>query len=75
MTGNTYLEIKLLKNLMSKLFCYNNLGIRKIKDFLKISNEKIFFTLESNNTKYIIPFKFISWSNFVERYHNFHSDI
>ena len=53
-----------------KTFCYNNQGTRKIKDFLKLSYEEIYFTLQSNSTKYIKYFKFISWPNFMERYHN-----
>ena len=45
--------MKLLKNVFFKTVCYNNQGIKKIKDFLKFSNEEIYFTLQSSNNKYI----------------------
>ena len=34
-----------------KIFCYNNQGTKKVKDFQKLSNKEIYFTLQSNNTK------------------------
>ena len=61
--------MKLIKNLFSKL-CYNNKGTRKIKDFQKHPNKKIYFSFQSNNTKYIQTFNFIPWPNLMEGYHN-----
>ena len=52
-----------------KTFYYNNKGTRKLKGFQKLSNKKIHFIPQSNSTKYNKPFKFISWSNFLEGYH------
>ena len=49
-----------------KTFDYNNLGTRKIKVFQKLYYKEIHFTLQSNNTKYIEPFNFISYLNFLE---------
>ena len=34
-----------------------------------------YFTLQSNGTKYNKPFKFISWSNFLEEHHILSPDI
>ena len=36
------------------MFCYNNKVTRKVKvkDFQKLSNKEIYFTLQSNSTKY-----------------------
>ena len=42
-----------------KIFCYNNKVTREVKDFQKLSNKEIYFTLQSNSTKYKKPFKFI----------------
>ena len=53
-----------------KIFCFNNKGTTKIKDLQNLSNREIYFTLQSNNTKYIKPFKLISWPNFIEGYQN-----
>ena len=55
-------------------FCYNYQGARKIKSFLIGSDEKICLILQSNNTKYIKTFKFISWLIFMEKYHNLGPD-
>ena len=44
-------------------------GTWKVKDFPKLSNKEIYFTLQSNSTKYNKPFKFISWPNFLEGHH------
>ena len=55
-------------------FYYNNPSTRKIKGFLKLSNEKICLILQSNDTKHIKTFKFISWPSFMERYHKLSSD-
>ena len=49
-----------------KIFCYNNKGNRKVKDFQKLCNKEIYHSLQSNSAKYIKPFKFISWLNFAE---------
>ena len=48
---------------------YNNKGTTKVKDFQKLSYKEIYFTFQSNSTKYNKPFKFISWSNFLEGHH------
>ena len=53
-----------------RTFYYNYQGTRKLKDLYKLSNEEIYFILQSNNTKSIKTFKFISWPNFMKRYHN-----
>ena len=66
--------MKLLKNIFSGLFTTINKGLEK-KYFDKLSSEEIYFILQSNNTKYIKTFKFISWPNFMERYHNLSPDI
>ena len=60
MTGSTKLEKKLLKNPSPRFFYFNNR-----KDLEKHSNQKIYFTHQSSNTKHK-PFQFISWSNFLE---------
>ena len=67
MIGNTYVELKPLKNSFSKLsiHCYNNKGTRKIKDFQKLSNKEIYFTLQYNSTKY----------NFLDGHHILSPDI
>ena len=40
------------KKFLLKTFCCKNKATRKIKDFQKISNKEIYFTLQSNNSKY-----------------------
>ena len=60
MIGSTYLEVKLLNN---------NKCSRKVKDFRKLYNKEVYFILQSNSTKYNKPFKFSSWSNFLEGHH------
>ena len=52
-----------------KTFYYNIKDRRKVKDFQKLSNNEIYFTLQCNSTKYNKPFKFISWPNFLEGHH------
>ena len=47
------------QKLLFKIFSYNKQVTRKIKYFQKRSNKEIYFTLQSNNTKYIKPFMFI----------------
>ena len=42
-----------------KPFSYNNKDNRKVNDFQELSNKEIYFTLQSNSTKYNKPFKFI----------------
>ena len=57
MIGNTYLKPKLLKKKKKKkkkipfkpLYPYK--GTRKVKDFQKLPNKEIYFTLQSNSTK------------------------
>ena len=39
-----------------KTFYYNNKGPRKVKHFQKLSNNEIYFILQSNSTKYEKPF-------------------
>ena len=56
------------KSLLKTLY-YNNKGTRKVKDFQKLSNKKIYFILQSNGTKDSNSFKFISWPNILERHH------
>ena len=34
-----------------KIFCYNNKVTKKIKDFQKLFNKEIYFTLQSNTTE------------------------
>ena len=48
---------------------YNNKGTTKVKDFQKLSYKEVYFTFQSNSTKYNKPFKFISWPNFLEGHH------
>ena len=71
MIRTTYLKLKLLKNLFEKFFIryYNSKGTRKVKDFQKPSNKEIYFTLQSNSTKYNKTFRLISCSNFLEGHH------
>ena len=49
-----------------KVFYFNNRGTRKIKNFQKLSNKDIYFTLQNNNEDYNRPFKFISWQNLFQ---------
>ena len=58
-----------------KIFCYNNKVTRKVKDFQKLSKKEIYFTLQSNSTKYNKPFELISWPNFFEEHHILSPDI
>ena len=63
--------IRLLKNETSqesllKVFYFNNRGKRKIKNFQKLSNKDIYFTLQNNNEDYNKTFKFISWQNLIQ---------
>ena len=57
------------KKSLLKSFYYNNKGITKVKDFQNLSHKEIYFIFQSNSTKYNKPFKFISWSNFLEGHH------
>ena len=47
---------KIRKNPCWRFFCFNNKSTKKIKGFQKLPNKEIYFTLLSNNTKYINPF-------------------
>ena len=63
--------IQLLKNKTSqesllKVFFFNNRGSRKVKNFLKLSNKDIYYTVLNNNKEYNRPFKFISWQNHIQ---------
>lgn len=50
------------QKLLFKIFCFINKATKK-----KLSNKEICFTFRSNNN---FKFKFISWPNFIEGYHN-----
>ena len=57
MIGDTYLELKLLKNpFFKKGYFYNNKVLKNNKGLPKLFNKKIYFTLLSNiiihSTKY-----------------------
>ena len=52
-----------------KTFCYDNKDTREVKIFQKLSDKEIYFTLQSNSTKYKKHFKFILWSNFLDGHH------
>ena len=62
------------KKFLKTSYC-NSKSTRKVKDFQKLSNKEINFTLQSNSTEYNKSFKFISWSNFLELHHIFSSQI
>ena len=49
MTGSTYFELKLLKKNFKTSY-YKNKDTRKVKDFEKLPNKEIYFTLQSNST-------------------------
>ena len=49
-----------------KIFYYNNKVTMKVKDFQKLSNKEIYFTFQSNSTKYNKLFKLISRPNLLE---------
>ena len=51
-----------------KAFCFNYKGFKKIKNFQKLSNKEIYFTLQNNNENLHRPFKFISWTNHIDRH-------
>ena len=48
MNGNIYLKLKLLKRKMPFQALYPYKGTRNVKDFQKLSNKEIYFTLQSN---------------------------
>ena len=86
MTGNTYLGLKLLNFSTSEIsqlellpfknfLLQHNKVTRKAKNFEKLSNKEIYFSLQSNIAKYNKPFKFISWPNFLEGHHILIPDI
>ena len=60
------LKTKTSQQSLLKVFYFNYRGIKKIKNFQKLSNEEIYFTLQNNNENYNRPFKFISWTNHIE---------
>ena len=47
----------------------------KVKDFKKLSNKDIYYSLQSNSAKYNKPFKFIPWPKFLEGHHILSPDI
>ena len=51
-----------------KAFCFNYTGFKKIKNFQKLSNKEIYFTLHNNNENLNRPFKFILWTNHIDRH-------
>ena len=51
MIGNAYLKLKFLKKKIPFKALYPYRGTRKVKDFQKLSNKEIYFTLQSNNNK------------------------
>ena len=51
MIGNTYLKLKLLKRKTPFKVLYPYKNTRKVKDFQKLSDRDIYFTLQSNSTK------------------------
>ena len=70
MIGNSYLKLKLLKRKIPFKALYSYKGTRKVEYFQILCNKEIYFTLQSNSTKwYKKPFKFISCSNFLEGHH------
>ena len=48
MNGNIYLKLKLLKRKIPFKALYPYKGTRNIKEFQKLSNKEIYFTLQSN---------------------------
>ena len=48
MNGNIYLKLKLLKRRIPFKALYPYKGTRNVKDFQKLSNKEIYFTLQSN---------------------------
>ena len=64
-----FLRTETSQKYLLKTLYFNKKDTRKVKDFQKFSNKKICLILQSNSTKHKKPFKFISWSNFLERYH------
>ena len=73
-TGSTKLEKKRLKNPSPS---FNSKDIRKIKGFQKPSSKKLYFTLRSNNTKYIKHFTLSLFHDqtLTEEHHNLTADI
>ena len=51
MIGNTYLKLKFLKRKIPFKALYPYKGTSQVKDFQKLSNREIYFTLQSNSTK------------------------
>ena len=52
-----------------KTLCFNKSVTRKVKDLQNLFNKEIHETLQSDTTKHR-PFRFISWSNFIEEFKN-----
>ena len=72
---NHLLRTETSQKSLLKTFYYNDKGTTKVKEFQKLSNKEIYFTLQCNSTKYNKPFKFISWSNFLEGHHILSPDV
>ena len=60
------LTTKVSQQFLLKVFYFNSRGTKKIKTHQKLSNKGIYFTLQFNNKNYNKPFKFISWTNYIE---------
>ena len=69
------LRTKTSQDSLLKLVYYNSKDSRKTKNLQKLSNEEIYFTLQHNNEKYNKPFKFISWSNYIEENFLFNPEV
>ena len=54
------LKYKTSQESLLKVFCYNNRGIRDVKNLQKLSNKGIYFALQNNDENYKKPFKFIT---------------
>ena len=70
MIGNAYLKLNLLKRRTPFKALYPYKDTRKVKDFKKLSNKKIYFTLQSNSINWLKKlFRFILWPNLLEEHH------
>ena len=69
------LRTKSSQKFLLKTFHYNNKGTRKVKDFQNLSDKEIYFTLQSNSTKYSKPFKFTLWLNFPKGHYTLSPEI
>ena len=49
-----------------KVFYFNYKGTKMVKNLQKLSNKEIYFSLQNNNENFNRPFKFISWTNYID---------